>query len=316
MKKSKLSILFSLSVLAAILLSACGAAAPTSILDQRAIYPESGEAIGVPAMEEPVAGFASDSGGGGAVANDAVVSQPAASERLVVKNASLSIVVDDPEKRMTEITAMATRMGGFVVSSNLYKTSLSDGTEVPAAYITVRVPADKFLDAMDQIRAGAVDVPSDTQSGQDVTAEYTDLQSRLRNLEDAAATLRLIMEEAKKTEDVLNVFYQLNSVTEQIEVLKGQIQYYEESAALSAISVEIIANQSVQPIKVGPWDITGVAKEAIEDLVKALQGIAEVLVRFALYLLPLLLIIGIPAWLVLIGVRSWVARRPTPKRSK
>jgi hypothetical protein len=314
MKKSKLSILFSLSVLAAILLSACGVAAPM-ILDQRAIYPESGEGIGAPAMEEPVAGFASDSGGGGAVANDAVVSQPAASERLVVKNASLSIVVDDPEKRMTEITAMATRMGGFVVSSNLYKTSLSDGTEVPAAYITVRVPADKFLDAMDQIRAGAVDVPSDTQSGQDVTAEYTDLQSRLRNLEDAAATLRQIMEEAKKTEDVLNVFYQLNSITEQIEVLKGQIQYYEESSSLSAISVEIIANQSVQPIKVGPWDITGVAKEAIESLVKALQGIAEALVWLALYILPVALIIGIPLWLVFRGLRGWSNRR-SPKKAK
>ena len=312
MKKSKFSILFSLTVLAAILLSACGAAAPSTI-EQRGIYPE-GEAIGAPAMEEPVAGFASGAdSGGGIVANDAVL--PQAAERLVVKNASLSIVVDDPEQRMKQITAMAERMGGFVVSSNLYKTSLSDGTEVPAAYITVRVPADDFLNALDEIRQGAVDVPNDTQSGQDVTAEYTDLQSRLRNLEDAADMLRQIMEEARKTEDVLNVFNQLNSITEQIEVLKGQIQYYEESAALSAISVEIIANEAVQPIKVGPWDITGVAKEAIESLVKALQGIAEALVWIALYILPIALIIGIPLWFVFRGLRGWADRR-SPKRSK
>jgi hypothetical protein len=310
MKNSILSIL-SFVAIAAILLSACGAAAPTSV-DQRAIYPE-GEAIGAPAMEEPSASFAGGAEtGGGVVANDAVVSQPAA-DRLVVKTASISIVVDDPEQRMQEITAMAERMGGFVVSSNLYKTSLSDGTEVPAAYITVRVPVDDFLNALDQIREGAVDVPSDTQSGQDVTSDYTDLQSRLRNLEDAAATLRQIMEEAKKTEDVLNVFNQLNSITEQIEVLKGQIQYYEESAALSAISVEIIANQSVQPIKIGPWDITGVAKQALEALVKALQGIAEALVWFALYILPVALIIGIPLWLIFRGLRGWSNRRPTKK---
>ncbi len=310
MKKNKLSILFSLAALAAVLLSACGAGA-SSTVDQRAIYPE-GEAVGAP-MEQPA--YADSTGtGGGIVANDAVAAQ--SPDRLVVKNASLSIVVDDPEQRMQEITAMAERMGGFVVSSNLYKTSLSNGIEVPAANITVRVPAEKFLNALEQIRAGAIDVPNDTQSGQDVTAEYTDLQSRLRNLENAADMLRQIMEEAKKTEDVLNAFNQLNSITEQIEVLKGQIQYYEESAAMSAITVDIIANESVQPIKVGPWDITGVAKDAIEALLKALQGIAEALVWLALYVLPIALIIGIPAWLIFRGLRGWADRRTTSKRSK
>ncbi len=310
MKKSKLSILFSLAALAAILLSACGAAAPNTV-DQRGIFPE-GEAVGAPIMEQPAYSGAAETGGG-IVANDAVAVQ--SSERLVIKNASLSIVVDDPEQRMQEITAMAERMGGFIVSSNLYKTSLSNGIEVPAANITVRVPAEKFLDALEQIRAGAIDVPNDTQSGQDVTAEYTDLQSRLRNLENAADMLRQIMEEAKKTEDVLNAFNQLNAITEQIEVLKGQIQYYEESAAMSAITVDLIANEAVQPIKVGPWDITGVAKEAIEALLRALQGIAEALVWLALYILPVALIIGIPLWLIFLGLRGWAKRR-SPKKAR
>jgi hypothetical protein len=312
--KKRSTALFSLLALAAILLAACGAAAQSSdayLVEERAVMPE-GE-MAAPSFAEAPSALGEDSGGG-VVANDAIVAQTA--ERLVIKNANLSIVVDDPEQRMNEITAMAERMGGFVVSSNLYKTSLYDGTEVPAAYITVRVPVDKFLTALDQIREGAVDIPSDTQSGQDVTAEYTDLQSRLRNLENAEELLRQIMDEARDTEDVLNAFNQLNYITEQIEVLKGQIKYYEESAALSAITVDIVANAAVQPIKVGPWDITGVAKEAIESLVKALQGIAEALVWLALYVLPIVLIIGIPAWLILRGLRGWLNRRPSPKRSK
>ncbi|HLD93316.1 MAG TPA: DUF4349 domain-containing protein [Anaerolineales bacterium] len=312
MKKRTLTVLFAVANLSAILLAACAPAALST--EERGLYPE-GEAVGAPSFaEEPAAGFAGELDAGGVVANDAVADQ--AAERLVIKNASLSIVVDDPEQRMKEIGDMAERMGGFVVSSNLYKTSLANGTEVPAAYITVRVPADDFLAALEEIREGAIDVPNDNQSGQDVTAEYTDLQSRLRNLENAADLLRQIMEEARDTEDVLNAFNQLNSITEQIEVLKGQIKYYEESAALSAISVDIIANEAVQPIKVGPWDITGVAKEAIEALVKALQGIAEALVWLALYVLPIVLIIGIPAWLIFRGLRGWYDRRTPPKRSR
>jgi hypothetical protein len=313
MKKSAL--FFSVAVLISILLSACGAAAPTAISPQRGAYSD-GEAVGAPSFAQPpVEGLTGESAGGaGPVANDATVSN--ASNRLVVKTANLSIVVDDPEQRMKAIGAMAEAMGGFVVSSYLYKTPVSDGVEVPSANITVRVPADKFLNALDQIRAGAIDVPSDTQSGQDVTAEYTDLQSRLRNLENAADMLRQIMQQATDTEDVLNAFNQLNAITEQIEVLKGQIKYYEDSAALSAISVDIIANQSVQPIKVGPWDITGVAKQAIEALVKALQGIAEALVWLVIYVLPIALVIGIPLWLIFRGLRGWYDRRNAPKRAK
>src|SRR3972149_5180072 len=263
MKKRTLTVLFAVANLSAILLAACAPAALST--EERGLYPE-GEAVGAPSFaEEPAAGFAGELDAGGVVANDAVADQ--AAERLVIKNASLSIVVDDPEQRMKEIGDMAERMGGFVVSSNLYKTSLANGTEVPAAYITVRVPADDFLAALEEIREGAIDVPNDNQSGQDVTAEYTDLQSRLRNLENAADLLRQIMEEARDTEDVLNAFNQLNSITEQIEVLKGQIKYYEESAAMSAISVTPVPNESVQPIQVGPWNVGGVAKEAIQALV-------------------------------------------------
>jgi hypothetical protein len=311
--KKRLSILFSIVAISALLLAACAAAAPI-LTQERGIMPE-GEAVGAPSFaEEPAAEFAGGESGGGVVANDAVVAQ--STERLVVKSATLSIVVDDPEGRMNQIAAMAEGMGGFVVSSNLYKTPLADGTEVPVAYITVRVPERLFQDALKQIREGATDVRNDTISGQDVTASYTDMQSRLRNLEDAAAMLRQIMEEARDTEDILNAFNQLNYFTEQIEVLKGQIQYTEESAAMSAISVDITANQAVEPIKIGPWDIGGVAKEAIEDLVKALQDIAEVLVRFLLYVLPILLIIGIPVWLVFRGLSGWYDRRRSSKKSK
>jgi hypothetical protein len=310
MKKRILLIVLSSFVLSALILSACGAAAPTSVSD-RGLYTQGEMAIGAPiAAEEAAPSFAGefDAAGGGDFA------APAAAERLVIRNANLSIVVDAPEQRLDEIAAMAEQMDGFVVSSNVYKTDYGTGVEVPVANITIRVPAERLQEALDEIREGAIDVPTFDESGQDVTAEYTDLQSRLRNLESAEVLLRQIMEEATRTEDILNAFNQLNSITEQIEVLKGQIQYYEESAALSAISVQIIANESVQPIEVGPWSNGGAAKDAIESLVRFLQDLAEAIVWFGLYVGPILAIIGIPAWLVWRGVRWWTERRGKGKR--
>lgn len=292
-------------IVASLLLTACGAKAVATqvAFDDRGVFAEE-PSIGMPA-EAPAA----EMGGGdfsGTVDNAA---SPANAERLVIKNASLSIVVDAPQRSMNEISALAESMGGFVVSSYLYQTTLASGIEVPSASITIRVPAERLQDALEQIEAGANEVRSRNESGQDVTAEYTDLQSRLRNLQDAEVLLRQIMNDATDTEDILNAFYQLNSITEQIEVLKGQIEYYEESAALSAISVELIPAESVQPITIAGWEPVGVAKEAIQALVNALQAIANALIWIALYVLPIALLIGLPIWLVARGVRSWSARR-------
>lgn len=234
-------------------------------------------------------------------------------ERLVIRNANLSIVVRDPGEAMDEIISMAEGMGGFVVTSNLYQRRLDNGNLVLEGNVTVRVPALKLSEAMEKIK-GLVDNPqtdilSENISGQDVTAEYTDLKSRLRNLEDAAEQLRKIMETATKTEDVLNVLNELRSVTEQIEVLKGQIKYYEELAAMSAISVNLQAQETVAPITVGGWKPEGVARDAIQALIDAYQTIASGVIWAVLFCLPIALPIGLVVFFIVRGFLRWRRRR-------
>jgi hypothetical protein len=295
-----------------LVLGACSTIGKTTdFAEERDVYGEGlapMPAAEAPAMD-PSASFS------GTVDNAA---SPPSAERLVIKNASLSVVVDDPQSSMASIGALAESMGGFVVSSYLYQSTLASGIEVPSASITIRVPAERLQDALAQIEGSAIRVLSRNESGQDVTAEYTDLQSRLRNLQDAETLLRQIMQDAEDTEDILNAFNQLNYITEQIEVLKGQIQYYEESATMSAISVELVASQSVQPITIAGWEPVGVAKDAIQALVNALQGLVNLLIWLALYVLPIVLVIGLPLWLIIRGLRAWSARRAgkAPKRRK
>jgi hypothetical protein len=226
-------------------------------------------------------------------------------ERIVVKNASLEIVVIAPDESLQSISRMAEQMGGYVVSANLYKTQTSEGQEVPRASITIRVPSENLEEALAQIEAESDRLPLRKNiNSQDVTSDYTDLQSRLVNLEAAEAQLMQIMESANRTEDVLNVFDQLTSVREQIEVLKGQIQYLENSAKLSAISVELIPNEVIQPISIGGWEPVGVIKDAIQSLIIALQGLVNIGIWLALFILPIVLIIGVPLFFIIRGVRS------------
>ena len=135
------------------------------------------------------------------------------------------------------------------------------------------------------------------------------MESRLRNLEAAEAQLVEIMENANRTEDVLAVYNQLIQVREQIEVIKGQMKYYEESARLSSITVELIANQAVQPITAGGWEPVGVIKNAIQALINGMQVIFNIATYLILTVLPILLVIVLPIYLIVRGVIHWRRRR-------
>jgi hypothetical protein len=293
---------FSLVLVAALILAACGASASSKQTENRNLSdvagaPSAPQADAYEAMPMATASVSNQ----GAASSDG--SAPSAN-RIVIQNADLAIVVSDVEGRMKNIQILAQQMGGFVVSSNLYRSYTSDYLEVPEAQITVRVPAANLDAALEQIKKDVVEVQNETRSGQDVTAEYVDLQSRLKNYEAAEAQLEAIMEKATATEDVVNVFNQLVYYREQIELVKGQMKYYEEAAALSAISVRIIAEETVKPVVIGKWEPKGVALEAVQDLVNFLKGFVDFLIRFVIYTLPVLIMIGIPLYLVFLGVRA------------
>jgi hypothetical protein len=205
---------------------------------------------------------------------------------------------------------------------NMYQTYTQNGQTAPEGTISIRIPADKLENALSQIKADAVEVRNETRSGQDVTAAYVDLQSQLTNLEMAEADLQAIMDEAKnnpnsnttsKTQDVLAVYNQIISVRGQIESIKGQMQYYEQSSAYSLINVTLIAEETIQPIEIGGWKPEGVARDAIQSLIKFWQGFVNFLINLFLLVLPVLITIFGPIVLVIWGIIALVKRQKRKK---
>ncbi len=307
MKKTTLILIVAISLL----LAACSPSfqsAPESI-DYGGEFIEE-EGFFAPAAE-PAFDTASDLDRASIAEGDGSAANQAGGERIVIKNASMSIAVEDPVASMETLLRMAEELGGFVVYSELYYRTLESGAEVPQANVSFRVPAERLDEALAGVEAGAGQILSKNVSGQDVTQEYTDLTSRLVNLEAAEKELQEILESAEDTDAVLDVFNTLVSIREQIEVTKGRIQYFEQSAAFSSITVEILADQAVQPLTIGGWQPAGVAKEAVQALINTLTTLADLGIWALLYLLPVLLIIILPLWLLWRGFRR-MRRRNRP----
>jgi hypothetical protein len=286
-------------LIAALMLAACAAAAPQALPEDEFAR---GAAPGAPPMEAPAAVEEADGVVG--VGQDLASSGSAQAERLVIKNASLWLLVEDPGAASENVARLADSMGGFVVSTNIFESTFGPNS-IPAkqASMVIRVPAERLTEALTQIKALAVEVTSEQVSGQDVTSDYTDLQSRLRNLQAAEEQLQNIMDGATRTEDVLAVYNELVRVRGEIEVIQGQIKYYEESAAFSQVSIELVPDVAAQPVEIGGWRPVGAVKEAFELLIRSLQVLVEALIYVAICGVPLALLFGVPGWLVARGLR-------------
>jgi hypothetical protein len=307
--KKKPAVLFAIMLILSMIMTACAPAASPSPVSMG--YESENSVRTAPEA-------AADGMGQKAVAPGAPseFSQAEATQRLVIRNATLGIVVKDPGASMDAIARMAEEMDGYVVSSTLSKYTTSDGIELPQAQIVVRVPADKLNQAMDSIKAlvenKGEDILNENISGQDVTKDYTDQTSRLTNLENAEKQLQKILEETTKTDDVLNVYNQLVSIREQIELTKGQIKYYEESAALSSISVSLAAQDSIKPIAIGGWQPVGVARDAVQALINTMQFLGSALIWIIIFFVP----IGFVIFLFILVLRFIFRKifKPRPKQ--
>jgi len=233
-------------------------------------------------------------------------------ERLVVKRADMRVSVADPAEAMHTVMQLAENMQGYVVNSNQWN-STNNGQTYIYASVMVRVPAERLDEIMQKVRELAADpktgVLSESVTGEDVTAEYVDSQARLRNLQAAEAQLVELLDQAPDLQYTLDIFRELTEIRSQIEVLEGRIKYLEESAALSALSVEFVAEASLQPLQIGPWKPAGVAKEAIQTLVKVAQDVGTALIKFLIIWVPFLLPIGLIVYFVRKGAKKRKAAR-------
>ncbi len=211
------------------------------------------------------------------------------SERLIIKTGRLSLLVKDVREGVDKMQKLAADLEGFVVDSQISVVDEKKGTL--KATVTIRVPAEKFDEALDTLKKEAIKVTSERASGRDVTEEYTDLQSRLRNLEATEAQLLKIMERAGEIKDVLSVQQELTKVRGQIETTKGRIKFLEESAAMSRITAHFATEEEELPIVEERWRPLATVKAALRSLISFWQTIADKLIFALVFFSPIIAIV-------------------------
>ena len=296
MKGKRLFTLIAVVLILCAALVGCGVEADrtTAASEEEMDFAEGGAAEPMPMAPKDTADF-DDAG---------ALSQVDVQEQLIIRTAEMAVVVEETDEAVDAITALANEAGGWVVSSSVFQTG--NGL---SGNITIRVESAAFDETINAIEALAVEVERFSQQSEDVTEEFVDLSARLENLEATAARVRNFLDEARNVEEALAVNRELSRLESEIEALKGRIQYLQQSAAFSTISIRLIPDELSQPLEVGGWRPTGVARDALETLVNALQGLASVAIYLIVLVLPLAALILIPLFLLFYFLRRRRRRR-------
>jgi hypothetical protein len=232
-------------------------------------------------------------------------SNPTPLDRKILRNAELSLESEQPEESQKKIATIAQSKNGFVVESQQSSSDVRVNTR-DIVQMTVRVPADKFTETVDEIRATASRVIVETVKGEDVTEEFIDIEARLKAKKALEQQFMEIMKRANDVEDALSVQSQLAGVRGEIEKIEGRKRFLENQASLSTIKIRL------QTPAVFSANSSGFFYRLSESFGRgfdiALNFILG-LVTFVIGALPLVVFVGLPGYLI---VRAVMRKRGRP----
>jgi hypothetical protein len=272
-------------VLLAIILAACASAggSPGTAVFGNVAADRKG---GAPLPAASAAGNVSD-----AVAQSA--------QRQIVKTGEVTIEVSNVPTAAGKIRALAVSLGGYVGDSQA-------GTGGDAATLTLRIPADRFDDALAELHKMPGQVVSEATREEDVTSALVDLNARITNLEASEVQYRALLAKAEKVADILAVQDRLDAVRGQIEQLKAQQKELSGQADLSTLTVTV--SPGAVQAATDSWDPGKTVSDAFAALVSVGQSVGNGAIWFGIVWLPVLVLLAI----IVLLLRRFVPGMPRP----
>ena len=170
-------------------------------------------------------------------------SEMIATNRMIIHKAQLQLNVKSFEKARVSIEKKVSEYGGYIVESNVYR----ENEKSVNGRMTVRIPEEYFQTFLTDAEGEAADILERIVTGEDITEQYVDLESRMKSKRVVEERLLEFMGNAEKTEDLLKISSDLAGVQEEIEIIVGQMNYLENQTSYSTIEITMYENQVIVP---------------------------------------------------------------------
>ena len=195
----------------------------------------------------------------------------------LILNANLTLETQDFDKASADIEKMAADAGGYLESSSLS----GDAGSQHASYV-LRIPQEKFEAFYEQL-GSSVHVVYSSRSSEDVTEQYTDIETRLATLTTKHERLLALLDQADKMEDIISLENALADCEYEIDSLTGSKRHYDDLVGFSTFYVDLEEVQTLTATPEGSGfgaQLTQAAKTGTRGLVDAVRALIVGAVMF------------------------------------
>jgi hypothetical protein len=205
---------------------------------------------------------------------------------MIVKQGQIHLLVKDTDQSIDRLTQIVSDSGGYIVSNRVWFETNQDANYKYASY-TIAVPVDQFENALLRLRGLSLRVVDESAGGQDVSEEYVDLQSRLNNLESTRDRIRGFLDQAQTVDESLRINQELSTIEDQIEQVKGRMNYLSNRAAYSTIAVQLdpeLPKVAVPTLAPSGWDPGRTFEKAGNLAILVAQFLVDAAIYLAVWL--------------------------------
>jgi hypothetical protein len=223
-------------------------------------------------------------------------------ERKIIFNATLDIVVEEFDGVPARIRDLAAGHGGFISKSNIQ----ADAGRSRSGTWTVRVPVVQY-DAFVGAAGGLGTLEKSAEDSREVTAEFRELESRLRNKQrEEERLLDHLKTEAGNLQQILVIEKELSRVRAEAEQLAGQLQLLRDLTSLSTVVVNVREIEEYVPAE--PPTFVAQISDTWSESFGALTSLGQVAVLVVVALAPWMAVACVPLLFAMVIYR--MQRRP------
>jgi glycine cleavage system regulatory protein len=204
---------------------------------------------------------------------DQPVETRAIPRKIIIRSGEIEFEIESFDSAVAAVTKLVNDIkGGFVATVNSEK--LPNGKV--RGSVVVRVPPEHLdtllLDLRKELGKGG-ELKNLRVGSQDITKQYTDLESRLRAARTMEERLLQIIKAGKgEIKDLLQAEKELGIWRTKIEELEGELRYYGNLVALSTLTITLYEREIRAPFAVVQTERVQMGLE-VEDVDKAQQQV-------------------------------------------
>ena len=161
--------------------------------------------------------------------------------RKLIRTADLTFKTNDLGSTRQRINASVKKNNAWISS----ETETTSGRTI-SRNITIRVPSENLDLLIGEINEGIESVDYLNISSNDVTEEYLDAETRLRNRKALETRYLELLSKASSMSEVLQIENQINQLRTEVESIEGRMKYLSDRIAYSTLNLSYYKTESVQ----------------------------------------------------------------------